>query len=64
VEGYTDLTQVVLALRAARRLARPLNGRNQQRHQNADDGDDDEQFDQREPFVHKRLWASIHQNLY
>jgi hypothetical protein len=43
-----DLFQVVLALGAVGRLADPLDGGQQQRDQDADDGDHHEQLDQRE----------------
>ena len=39
--------QIILALRSPGRLARRLNRRQQQRHQNADDGNDHQQFDKR-----------------
>src|SRR4051812_7515158 len=42
-----DLVQVVDALRSARSLARSLNGRQQQRHQYANNGDHDQQLDER-----------------
>jgi hypothetical protein len=44
-----QLTQVVRALGTAARLARGLDSRQQQGDQDADDGDDHEQFDQGEP---------------
>ena len=43
-----DLFQIVLALRDPGRFPRRLNGRQQQRDQNADDGDDDQQLDKGE----------------
>ena len=42
----TNLLQVVVALRTPCRLARRLNGRQQQRHENADDRNDHQQLDQ------------------
>jgi hypothetical protein len=48
VTGQTDLLQVVDALGAAGRLARRLHGGKQESDQNCDDGDDDQEFDQRE----------------
>ena len=47
VHGHAQLPEVVLALAAAGRLAGGLDRRQEQRHQNADDGDHDQQFDQR-----------------
>jgi hypothetical protein len=44
--GNCQLMQIVLTRRLARRFARGLHGRQQQRNENADDGDDDEQFDE------------------
>ena len=46
VQRQPQLAQVVLALGAAGRLTRLLNRRQQQRHQNADDGNDHQQFDE------------------
>ncbi len=43
-----DLFQVVLALRTTARFPRRLNGRQQQSNQNANDGNDYQQFDKRE----------------
>ena len=43
-----DLPQVIRALAAPGTLARSLNGRQQQRDQQADDGDHDQQLDERE----------------
>ena len=45
VKRQTHLLQVIQALCAPRRLAGRLHRRQQQRHQDADDGDHDEQFD-------------------
>ena len=42
-----DLPEMVFALGATGRLARRLNCRKQQRHENADDRDDNQQLDQR-----------------
>ena len=47
VHGHADLVQIIPARRFSRRFARGLNGRQQQRHQDPDDGDDDEQLDKR-----------------
>ena len=44
-----DLLEVVLALQLSGGLARRLHRRQQQRDQNADDGDHHQEFDQREP---------------
>jgi hypothetical protein len=41
-----ELVQIIQALGAPRRFTRRLDGRQQQRDQDADDGDDDEQLDQ------------------
>ena len=41
-----ELPQPVDAVRAASRFARRLNGRQQERHQDADDGNDDKELDQ------------------
>ena len=49
------LLQVVDALRAAGRFARGLHRRQQQRHQNADDGDHHQQLDQGEAAPRRRL---------
>jgi len=47
-EGSSDLAQVGKTLRDARVLANPRDRREQQGHQKADDGDDDQYFDQAE----------------
>ena len=47
--GKSDLFQIVGALHAARGLTSLLNGRQQKPDQHSNDGDDDQQFDQREP---------------
>jgi hypothetical protein len=44
VQGDADLMQIVFATGAARSLAGGLHGRQQKRDQNADDGDDDQEF--------------------
>jgi hypothetical protein len=48
VECQTDLPQIVRALRAPGGFARRLDGRQDQRGEQPDDGDDHQQFDQRE----------------
>ena len=48
MQSQSDLFQVVLALSSSSRLARLLNGWQQQRNKNCDDRNDDEEFDQRE----------------
>ena len=48
VQGEADLLQVVDALRPPGRLARRLDGGQEQGDQHGDDGDDDQQLDQRE----------------
>ena len=47
VGGHAELPEVVGALSAARSLAGRLNGRQQQRDQDADDRDHHQQFDER-----------------
>jgi hypothetical protein len=49
VQRKAELLQVADTLRAPGGFARRLNGREQQRHQDADDRDDDEQLDQCKP---------------
>jgi len=46
-EAQADLLEVVLALQPACRLAGGLHGGQQQRDENADDGDHHQQLDQR-----------------
>jgi len=46
-----DLLEVIRALRPPGRLAGGLDGREQERNQHSDDGDDDQQLDQRETAV-------------
>jgi hypothetical protein len=48
VQREHALLDVVLALRAAGRLAGCLNGWKQESDEDADDGNDDQQFDERE----------------
>jgi len=48
VHGQTGLLEVIEALRPRRRLAHPSGGRHQQGNANGDDGDDDQEFDERE----------------
>ena len=50
-DGQADLLQVVRALCTPSRFASDLDGRQQQLGQNADDGDDHQQFDQRKACV-------------
>src|SRR5262249_46374878 len=47
VQRQPNLAQVVLALDTGCRLANLLHGGQQKAHQRADDGDDDEQFNER-----------------
>jgi hypothetical protein len=47
MQGHTNLLQIVVALRSPRRLAGSLDCRQQQRHQNANDRNDDQQLDER-----------------
>ena len=48
IDRQGELLQVVLALNLASRLACRLNGRQQQGNENADDGDDHQQFNESE----------------
>jgi len=48
VQGESNLFHVIAALRSPRRFAGSLDGRQQQGNQNANDGDHNQQFDQRE----------------
>jgi hypothetical protein len=48
VDGEAKLSEVVAARRASGRFAGLLHGGEQQRDEDANDGDDDEQFDERE----------------
>jgi hypothetical protein len=48
VHGQADLLQIVDALDAPRGFTRRLNGRQQKRDQNRNDGDDDQELDQSE----------------
>ena len=48
VESEADLLEVVGALDAPGRFSRRLDGRQEQRDQHGDDGDDDEELDQSE----------------
>jgi hypothetical protein len=54
MQGQADLPQIVLARRAARGFASRLHGGKQQRDQDADDGNDHEEFDKRESTVGSR----------
>jgi hypothetical protein len=49
LEGQSNLFHVVLALRATRRFTSRLHRWQQQRHQHADNGDDHQEFNKREP---------------
>jgi hypothetical protein len=46
-EREIDLLQIVNTLRTTRRFTRRLHGRQQQRHEDADNGDHDQKFDKR-----------------
>ena len=59
VHGDADLLEVIRALQAGRRVAHFLYGRHQQRDQDCDDGDDDEQFDQRETLAESQQHGSL-----
>ncbi len=54
-----DLLEVVGALHATGCFACLLNGRQQESYQNADDGDDDEEFDKRKPSLFPK--ESLHE---
>ena len=49
VQAYADLLEIVGAGHPPRGFARRLDGRQQERDEDADDGDHDQQFDQGEP---------------
>ena len=49
LNAQTNLLQVIGALGTSTCLTRRLNRRQEQRDQDADDGDDHQQFDEREP---------------
>jgi hypothetical protein len=49
VERQSKLLEIVLALGAAGSLARLLNRREQKPDEHANDGNDNQEFDQREP---------------
>ncbi len=55
MQRQADLLEVVGALDAPRRLACLLHRRQQQANQHADDGDDYQQFDQREAAILGRV---------
>jgi hypothetical protein len=48
VQRYSELLQFVVAFRTIRRLASRLNGRQQQGHQDPNDGNDHQQFNKGE----------------
>jgi hypothetical protein len=50
VESEGDLLEVIRTLHAAGSLAGGLHRRQEEGHQDADDGDDDEQLDERKAF--------------
>jgi hypothetical protein len=47
-DGQAELLEIVRTLCPPRRFAGGLHGRQQESHQNTDDGNDNQQFDQRE----------------
>jgi hypothetical protein len=47
MQGQAELLEVVFALAAAGRFACLLHGREQERDQDGDDGNDDQKFNQR-----------------
>jgi hypothetical protein len=49
VQSQADLLQVIAALQAGRRLTDLLDGGHEQCDQDADNGDDNQQFNQRKP---------------
>jgi hypothetical protein len=52
--GEAELLEIVLALAASGSFARGLNGRKQQRDENANDGDHHQKFDKRKRFAFPR----------
>jgi hypothetical protein len=48
VDGNPNLLEIVFALHAPSRFPGLLNGREQNRHEDGDDRDDDQEFDERE----------------
>jgi hypothetical protein len=55
VHSDTNLPQVIEATDSASRFTSRLNGRKQETYQNPDDGNDSQQFHQREPETPIRL---------
>ncbi len=51
VHRNADLLEIVAALHATSGLAGRLHGRQKERHQDADDGNDDQKFDEGEACV-------------
>jgi hypothetical protein len=57
VKRQPQLFQIVLALRTPGGFAGLLDGRQQQRNQHGDDGDDHQQFDESESLSHGHAWT-------
>ncbi len=64
MNGQAELLEVVGALGAAGGLPRRLDGRQQQCDQDGDDGDDDQQFDQREAATSRRAPGPLHGDIW
>ena len=59
VQGEPDLFEIVGALNPPRRLARSLDGRQEQRDQDRDDRDHDQQLDECKPQPFSKNWLEI-----
>ena len=58
--GQSQLMQIISALRPSRGLTGRLNGRQQQSHQHADDGDYDQQLNECEsPSLDDAVWRML-----
>ena len=66
LEGQAHLPQVILALGTARRFAGCLDSREEQGDQDADNGDDDQQLDEREGASARQRgkWFSEHSSMF
>jgi hypothetical protein len=60
VKSQAHLLEIVLALRATRRLATGLHGRQQQAHQHANNGNDNQQLDEGKATAQRHVRASSH----
>jgi hypothetical protein len=63
VQGETELSRVAAATRASSCFSCSLNGRQQQTNKDTDDGDNNQQFDQRESPVGIQVAGALHENL-